>query len=514
MSLEFGGLKSAKMWGTVGKALRRARHLVVLGMVLLALLLAVCLCALGLDPRLDVSQYAHTSWKVREGFTKGTITSIAQTPDGYLWLGTEFGLVRFDGVRNVPWQPPHGQHLASSYIFSLLAGRDGTLWIGTWNGLASWEDGKLTHYPELAGLYIFAIVEDHEGTIWASGTSPTLGKLCAIQHGNVQCFGEGSLGRGAFNLYVDSKGNLWAGVKDGLWRWRPGSPKFYPLGAEPNGIQGLSEDTEGTLLVGWKGGAQRFIDGKTVAYTLPPTVHGFQIHRMLRDRDGGLWIGTTLQGLAHIHQGRADGFTQADGLSDDDVLGFFEDREGSIWVATGKGLDRFRNFTVGTFTKKQGLSSDIVGSVLAAKDGSIWLGSYDGLNQWKNGKITVSRTKRGKPDGKLNGHNAQSLFQDTHGRIWVSTGYEFGYLENERFVSRARFSQGNVLSIAEDSSGNLWLDHEPTGLYQLSQGRVVKKFSWRELGHEEHISVLTADPLQGGLWLGFHNGGVAYFKDG
>src|SRR5262245_21837779 len=93
--------------------------------------------ALELDPKLDVSQYAHTSWKVRDGFFKSSIYPIAQTADGYLWLGSEFGLLRFDGVRTVPWQPPGDLHLPSNYIFSLLAARDGTLWIGTYSGLAS-----------------------------------------------------------------------------------------------------------------------------------------------------------------------------------------------------------------------------------------------------------------------------------------------------------------------------------------------------------------------------------------
>src|SRR5271166_5610159 len=108
------------------KALTRA-------LVLLASL-ACCSFALALDPSLDISQYAHTSWTVRDGFFKGTISSIAQTPDGYLWLGTEFGLLRFDGVRSVLWQPPAGERLPGNIIGSLLAGSDGTLWIGTYEG--------------------------------------------------------------------------------------------------------------------------------------------------------------------------------------------------------------------------------------------------------------------------------------------------------------------------------------------------------------------------------------------
>src|SRR5882672_7940044 len=101
------------------------------GIVLACVLLAGCPSAFALNPALDVSQYAHTAWKIRDGFPNGQITSIVQTPDGYLWLGTEFGLLRFDGVRAVPWQPPADQHLPSTHIMRLLAARDGTLWIGT-----------------------------------------------------------------------------------------------------------------------------------------------------------------------------------------------------------------------------------------------------------------------------------------------------------------------------------------------------------------------------------------------
>jgi ligand-binding sensor domain-containing protein len=187
------------------------------GVLIIAyLLLAWCPSAFALNPALDVNQYAHTSWQMLDGFPKGQITSFAQTPDGYLWLGTEFGLIRFDGIKKVVWTPPANQQLPSSFIFSLLVGRDGTLWIGTAKGLASWKDGKLTQYAELAERYIFKLLEDRGGSIWASGLAVSAGKLCAIRNGGVQCFGDdGSLGRGAFNLYEDSKGNLWAGVKDG-----------------------------------------------------------------------------------------------------------------------------------------------------------------------------------------------------------------------------------------------------------------------------------------------------------
>src|SRR5713101_1171890 len=118
------------------------------------ILLACCPSASALDPSLDINQYAHNAWPAREGSFKGLINAIAQTPDGYLWLGTEFGLLRFDGVRTVPWQQPPGERLPGSDVRSLLATRDGHLWIGTAQGLASWKGGKVSHYPELAGQVV------------------------------------------------------------------------------------------------------------------------------------------------------------------------------------------------------------------------------------------------------------------------------------------------------------------------------------------------------------------------
>jgi PAS domain S-box-containing protein len=496
------------MLGTVGIARGRVRHLFALGTVLAGILLAGCPCAFALDPSLDVSQYAHTAWKIRDGFFKGIIISIAQTPDGYLWLGTEFGLLRFDGVRAIPWQPPPGAHLPSNEIWSLLAAHDGTLWIGTSKGLVSWKGGKLTQYPELAGQGTVRLLEDHEDTVWAGFASILPGRLCAIQKRNVQCYGEDGLGEGVFGLYEDSKGNLWVGVRTGLLRWKPGPHKFYPLPSEVDGIRALAEGDDGALLVGWHGGIHRFVDGKTQVFPLPSTIRQFYAERLLRDHDGGLWIGTAESGLMHVRKGGTDVFAQSDGLSGEHVIAFFEDREGSVWAATLSGLDRFRDCAVATFSTRQGLSSTTPLSVLAARDGSVWLGTIGGLNRWRKGQIT----NFGKRDGKLNGQAPNSLFEDARGRIWVSTPREFGYLQNDRFVSIKGMPEGVVYSVAQDNEGSVWVAHD-LGLFQLLRGRVVQQIPWSELGHTDRATALAADPLHSGLWLGFLRGGVAYFKN-
>ena len=142
-------------------------HAPTRAVVALGIILACCSTVFALNPSLNINQYAHTAWTVREGFFKGAVNAISQTPDGYLWLGTEFGLLRFDGARSVPWSAPAGEHLPSNNILSLLVTRDGRLWIGTAAGLASWKDGRLTHYPELAGQTVLALLVDRQGTSWA-----------------------------------------------------------------------------------------------------------------------------------------------------------------------------------------------------------------------------------------------------------------------------------------------------------------------------------------------------------
>ena len=485
-------------------------------------LLAFCPCAFALNPSLDVSQYAHTAWRNRDGFARSEIDGIAQTANGYLWLATRFGILRFDGVRTAPWQPPPGQRLPSDLVRKLLAARDGCLWIGTDNGLVSWKNGKLRAYPELAGFRISSLVEDHAGAIWVGAYRTHDGKLCEIRDGNMHCYPEiHGPGQGVMGMHEDSRANLWIATYKGVWRWRPGEREFYPTPDEPNGIRGFADSPDGGILIAAPGAVRHLSGGKSkIVWPFPDAARASRSQRMLRDRDGGLWAGTYDAGIVHIHNGRTDVFAETDGLSGNVVTRIFEDREGNIWAATNKGVDRFHEMPVVTYTSKQGLSSFPLGAVLAAKDGSVWAGMSDGLNRLNEGQVAAYRARGANPipgirEIEIKGmpeRGVTALFQDSRGRIWFGTRRAVGYLEDNRFVASA--PGGVVDAFAEDTAGNIWLDSLESGLIKITPQNEITKTSWAALGHRYPSGPMVPDPAGGGLWLGFDEGGIGWFRDG
>ena len=495
----------------------------------------------ALDPSLDISQYAHTAWKVREGFTKGTIFAIAQTPDGYLWLGTESGLARFDGVQAVPWEPPNGEQLPSNFIQDLLVGRDGTVWIGTDKGLASWKEGKFTQYPAFAGYRIYSLLQDAGGAIWFAAQNP--GRICSVQAGKTQCYGDGSFGFSVSALYEDHKGNLWVSAETGLWRWAPGPAKQYGL---PEGVQAdeLVEDENGALLMttnksgrfeghvnGSMEGLKKLVAGKLQDDTLPEIAAEFTPLRLFRSSDGSLWIGT-VRGLLHLYKGRIDRFSVADGLSGDLVTSIFEDREGTVWVSTSTGLDRFREFAIPTISVNQGLSIAAVDVLQATSDGSIWIATADGLNRWQRGQMTVyGRGNVPRQNGQTDRQTAivnarvtevansglrnkvNSLGQDDLGRLWAESREGVFYFDRGRFVRVPGLPGGDTSSIAGDGHGKVWISNLDQGLLYSTPEGAVQRIPWTRFGHS-YAEALLPDRQQGGLWLGFIEGGIAYLKDG
>jgi signal transduction histidine kinase/streptogramin lyase len=261
-------------------------------------------------------------------------------------------------------------------------------------------------------------------------------------------------------------------------------------------------------------GSVRQIIGRTVTdYPLHGVPLPLTAGTVLRDGNGGLWIGTTAHGIVHSYEGKTSAFTHNDGLSSDQVYALFEGREGSIWVATAEGLDQFRELPVTSLPVKQGLSSATANSVLAARDGSLWVGTSDGLYRWKEGRTTIYR-RRSNPG--LADDDIQSLFEDERGRIWVSSFRGLAAFEKGKFTPVPSVPAGAKNAIAGDNHGGLWLSLFGTGkdysLAHLAGGKIVEQVPWPKLGGGPGTGLLP-DP-DGGIWTGLLSGGMAYFRAG
>ena len=466
----------------------------------------------ALDPSLDISQYAHVARTFRNEFLNGAVYTITQSPDGYLWLGTQTGVYRFDGVRAVPLPLPR---LGGTSVGALLTARDGTLWIGTLNGLVSWKNGQLTEQPMLGRQRINALLQDRDGTVWAGTASGGLaGRLCAIRSDRTQCYGDdGSLGAAVQSLYEDSDGSLWVGAANGLWRWKPGPPIRY-LATPILERQALAQGDRQSGLILAMDSVRQLIGTRVMDYPLHGLPSSLNATRLLRDRNGGLWIGTDTRGLVHAYEGKTSTFTHKDGLSSDLVKALFQDREGTVWVGTAAGLDQFHELAVTSLSVDEGLSSTDARSVLAARDGSVWIGTGVALYRWKDG--SMARYQKGSHPGLLD-DEIDSLFEDENGRVWVSSVGGLASFANGKFTAVPSVPAGTTFAIAGDNHGGLWLSRWFTAaddsLTHLVEGKIIEHAPWKELGGGPGSGGLLPDP-DGGVWAGLFSGGVAYFRQG
>jgi PAS domain S-box-containing protein len=502
-----------------------ARRVFMLGTVLASLLLVALPHAQALDPDRRISQYGHTVWRIQDGAISPP-TNIAQTTDGFLWITTAQGLMRFDGVRFMPWQPPQGQNLPGTHFSALLGSRDGSLWIGTTRGLARWKDGQLRTYADLehpAG--IAAIIEDDSGKIWATryGSNAREAPLCSISEETLHCFGKKDgipVGYG-LGLTHDSEGNIWFGSKV-LLRWRPGTPATTYFGeiaelAKSDGVIQVVLGPSGTAWASLDGtgpqlGVRQYSGGRWTSFAVP----GFDGARvrsgaLLVDRRGSLWVGTMNDGVYRISGGVADHYGASDGLSGTDAGNLFEDREGNIWVITDGGLDMFRDTALISYTTRQGVSDSHFYSVMALRNGAVWIGTGDALN--------ILRKQDGKPaifDRRVSRQGVGPMLEDHSGVVWLGVDLALIRFQNGRFREiRApggqRFaSLGGVSGIAEDSSGTIWVLSSRGQLFSIVGDKIKQASPNSELGQQQY---LAADP-KGGLWLGAPRGTVSYFRDG
>ena len=448
---------------------------------------------------------SHTAWRAQDGAFPGSASSITQTRDGYIWIASDSGLLRFDGIKFVKWKLPQ-----DGEVFATLASADGALWVGTGRGVFKIQHGRVEVTDAKPSRYK-TLLEDPKGGIWTVRTHVVdgSGPLCEIQGRAARCFGKPEGIDCAYSdaLAQDAQGRFWLGGDKGLCIWRPGAGELLPFGTTAfkslTGVTAIIPASDGAMLVGFHQpgrqlGLQQVI-GKTFRPFRAAGLDGatLAVTALFRDRAGALWIGTEDQGLYRVAGDKVDHISRSDGLSSNQVTGFFEDKEGSVWVASTGGVDRFHDRPIAAFTEREGLLSDSVAAVLATRDGAIWTSTADGLNRLRDGKISAFTDKTGLP-----GHTATALFEDHAGRLWLGVDNDLAYFDGRAFhIVRTEDGGpiGAVLQIAEDAGRHIWLVaiHGQYSLFRLDQTGAAEPMPLPG-GVLPHSITTTPD---GGVWV-------------
>lgn len=449
----------------------------------------------------------HMSWTAREGAPQ-MVMSMTQTRDGWLWLGGARGLYRFDGSHFERYADP-GQPLPAAGISILNAFDDGALWIGyRYGGASVLSQGRLRNYSERDGLPasapVWGLEQDGSGRIWAATTQG----LYYLERERWQAAGaEFAVPMTSYKtLMRDREGNLWAQGDDGVYTLTRGARRF--IKASPDAGTGVLFQVPDGTVWSWNAPRSRFrrLAGSAGADNWP--VHG-DVASLLFDSSGDLWVGR-LASVEHHARQQVQQSGQADGLSGRWVAAMFEDREGSIWIATATGIDRFRRKRIAA------ISLPVVADVnpLAADaNGAVWVGRYHLAPA--AGPAFATTTLWPKTEEGWGG-DPVCLYADPRGVLWLAS---YGHLwrnsgPQRRQVALPRgLENGMISSMTSDHNGDLWASIVPRGLYRLdAQG------DWHNMAADTGLAdetprVLASSPEQG-LWLGYPRSRVQQLHQG
>jgi signal transduction histidine kinase/ligand-binding sensor domain-containing protein len=402
---------------------------------------------------------------MENGLPQNTVQAIAQTRDGFVWLGTEIGLVRFDGNSFVLFDQNTKPALPGNDVRCLLAVSDGALWIGTTDGLARWKDGAISTFTSSSGLpnnSIRSLQQSRQGTVVVSTEGGKIGMdgthIAPIQNDTIQS---------PSVLYqVDMVNGARVLVnKTTVESVQGGRNQHWTVGRDFPGtrIQTAHADREGELWIGTNGGLVRLAADKIDRFPVTDPLASASVLSVLEDREGNIWVGTETGGLHILRDERFRTLGTREGLSSDATTTVVEDNAGALWVGTsGIGLDAIsRNGTsvskVKTLEVKDGLSSDVILSLASAPNGDLWVGTPDGLNRVRNGAVSSLTSADGLPDDFI-----RSLLVDADGSLWIGTRRGLAHWSNnpshmDIFTQANGLGSDLVGAMARDTRGDLWV---------------------------------------------------------
>jgi signal transduction histidine kinase len=469
----------------------------------LILIVMACIAAAlplaALDPAEPLTSYQRQTWQTENGLPQNTVHAILQTHDGYLWLATEGGLVRFDGVKFTIFDSQNTRALHSNNIRALFEDDQHALWIGTADGIAvrrvdgtiafSKEQGLPSNsiwsiYQSAGHLFVATasgLAEYRNGRFEASGAKQvpetaagvslkdSHGALWIANHGVTRTANgetESLLASDALasdtilSMFEDREGNMWFGTESsGVTVLRDQKVKTYT----DDFARCVYQDRQGAMWFGTNNGLTKMVDGKFSTFTVADGLSSNLVFALGETASGDLLAGTQ-DGLNVIHNGKVTVITTADGLPDDLVRSLHTDQDGSVWIGTRRGLTVWKDGRFRTYTEADGLGSDFVGALRRSRDGSLWVGTLRGLTQMKDGHFRTFSA----PDG-LTSNIVTALHEDSAGVLWIGT--QDGGLHRLKDGKIFHYGAGSGLPTAiyaiVEEGGFLWLTSK-TGIFRLT----------------------------------------------
>ncbi len=495
--------------------------------------------ALGLDRARSLDQFSYQTWQTGSGLPQNTVHGFLQSRDGYLWLATEGGLVRFDGYQFTVFDSRNTPAIKSDNIRSLLEDEQGSIWIATGEGLCKrkreqfetvatprtdfltlqrgltgniWAvmpsglmrldegsggpgNGEIFHIDEASSKLTGAMAVRGDGTV-SLGTQSGL----EMFRGGRFADASGNLPPGAVNaLLLDHSSRLWVGTAKGLFESDPRDARRFEAvqGANTGAVLSLFEDWEGSVWAGTENGLTR------LSANSGRTLSGVSVIAMGQDAEGDLWVGTESEGATVIRNQKFVAYTARDGLAGDSVRCVFSDAKGVVSVGTSAGLTQMNAGRFKSLNSASGLASDVILSLGDDAEGNLLIGTPDGLNRFKDGKVSLTTSADGLADDFV-----RSIYRDRDGSLWIGTRRGLSHETGNRFTTYTQadgLGSDLVGAILRDSHGDLWAA-TLGGLSRWQNGR-FSTYRTRD-GLSSNIITALYEDAEGDLWIGTQEAGL------
>lgn len=474
----------------------------------------------ALAPKKSMTQYKLNTWQRERGLDHQSVVSICQSNDGYLWLGTFRGLVRFDGFEFKTFNTDNTKELPDNFIWTLLKD-DNKLWIGTKRGLSSYSNGVFKRYPteEFPEVEIFTIIICRSKGLWI-GTARNGLMLYRDNRTTLFSNKEGLTSNQIRAIYEDIDGTLWLGTPDGLFVSRPTSKRRFSKylgkkGPFSKSINALFRTKSGEFWAGCGDGLYKMKD-KDFEY-FSTDLPNPDVMRLYEDSNRNLWAGTDGYGLIRIKKKGIERLPSNHRRASDYIYAIFEDKEENLWLGSeGEGLHRLRDTLFTQFTTFEGLNHNDVNCIHLDRDGTLLIGTAVGVNLQKNGKLSTGwKQKKG-----LLSSNVRTILKDSRGYTWIGTDRGFNRYKNGKLSPiddpnvYNTYNNNYMMQIAEDHEGAVWLlSQQNLGRFYNGKYEKIKKIGnmkfWRLYVNQN--STIRVSTYGGGLYT-VKNGKISISK--